>query len=418
MSDTEKYLYNCMKQRIMFLDGGMGTTIQKFKFTESDFRGTRFTEDHTKPLKGNNDLLVLTQPDAIRKIHMDYLNAGSDIIETNTFNATSISQADYDTQQYVQEINISATKLAKQACDMVMAEEEKQGKPLKKRFVAGAIGPMNKTLSISPSVEDPGYRDVSWDEVVAAYTEQIKALITGGVDILMIETIFDTLNAKAAIYAVLTVFDELKLRLPVFISGTIVDQSGRTLSGQTTEAFYCSIRHVKPFAVGLNCALGAKDMVKFLKRLSNAAECFVLAYPNAGLPNEMGEYDQPPLEFAEEVSLFAKEKLINLVGGCCGTSTEYIRALSQSMTSFPPRGIKKQTRLMRLSGLEPLAITPQLNFVNVGERCNIAGSLRFKRLIKNNDFTSAVSVAARQVENGAQIIDINMDDGLIDGIKA
>eukprot|EP00484_Ammonia_sp_Unknown_P030342 CAMPEP_0197032868 /NCGR_PEP_ID=MMETSP1384-20130603/11421_1 /TAXON_ID=29189 /ORGANISM="Ammonia sp." /LENGTH=1402 /DNA_ID=CAMNT_0042462583 /DNA_START=117 /DNA_END=4325 /DNA_ORIENTATION=- len=421
MNDCEQYLYDNMKQRIMFLDGGMGTTIQKFKFNEEDFRGDRFKE-HAKPLKGDNDLLVLTRPDAIRQIHIDYLLAGSDIIETNTFNATSISQSDYDTQEHVKEINIEAARLAKEACDVVMQREKEQGLPLRRRFVAGAIGPTNKTLSISPSVEDPGYRDITWDEVVNAYCEQIHALMEGGVDILMIETIFDTLNAKAAIYAVLSVFEQRNVRLPVFISGTIVDQSGRTLSGQTTEAFYAAIRHIRPFAVGLNCALGAKDMLSFLKRLANTAECFVLAYPNAGLPNEMGEYDQPPNEFALEVSCFAKERLINLVGGCCGTSTPYIKALSEVMANYQPRMIPKyeqtRDRVMKLCGLECLTVTKELGFVNVGERCNIAGSARFRKLIKNNDFTEAVAVALKQVESGAQIIDINMDDGLVDGVKA
>eukprot|EP00485_Elphidium_margaritaceum_P001558 CAMPEP_0202687622 /NCGR_PEP_ID=MMETSP1385-20130828/3278_1 /ASSEMBLY_ACC=CAM_ASM_000861 /TAXON_ID=933848 /ORGANISM="Elphidium margaritaceum" /LENGTH=1417 /DNA_ID=CAMNT_0049342449 /DNA_START=17 /DNA_END=4270 /DNA_ORIENTATION=+ len=421
LNEVERYLHEIMQQRILFLDGGMGTTIQQFKFNEEDFRGDRFKE-HAKPLKGDNDLLVLTRPDAIRQIHVDYLKAGSDIIETNTFNATSISQSDYDLQAHVREINVVATKLAKEACELVMEQEKQQGLPLKRRFVAGAIGPTNKTLSISPSVEDPGYRDITWNDVVEAYREQIEALMDGGVDILMIETIFDTLNAKAAIYAVLDVFEARKVRLPVFISGTIVDQSGRTLSGQTTEAFYAAIRHVRPFAVGLNCALGAKDMFKFLQRLSVTAECYILAYPNAGLPNEMGEYDQPPVEFAQEVSIFAEHSLINLVGGCCGTSTNYIAELSKIMASYAPRPLPRyqrdKHRVMKLCGLEPLNVTKSLGFVNVGERCNIAGSARFRKLIKDNDFTSAVAVALKQVESGAQVLDINVDDGLVDGVKA
>lgn len=422
MTDIEKSLYKTLTERIMYLDGAMGTTIQQYKLTEEMYRGEQFKK-HKHSLKGNNDILVLTQPNIIKEIYLNYLKSGSDIIETNTFNATKISQSDYETEEYVIQINKEAVRLAKEA----IQEMEKLEPNGPKRYVAGAIGPTNKTLSISPSVEDPGYRDITWKEVVDCYKEQVEALIDAKCDILMVETIFDTLNAKAALYAIMNTFDEKNIKLPVFISGTIVDNSGRTLSGQTTEAFYTSIKHIKPFAVGLNCALGAKDMIPFLKRLSNVADCFILAYPNAGLPNEMGEYDQNPEQFSEAVSVFLKNKLVNLVGGCCGTTKEHIFTLQKLVKNnkelnipriLPEYWKKKYGKTMILSGLEQFKITKNINFVNIGERCNIAGSARFRRLIKDNKFSEAIAVALKQVENGAQILDINMDEGLIDGNKA
>jgi 5-methyltetrahydrofolate--homocysteine methyltransferase len=404
---------NILSKRILVLDGAMGTMIQRYKFTEEDFRGERF-KDHPSDLKGNNDLLVLTQPNAIKDIHRKYLEAGADIIETNTFNGTSISQADYKTENIVYELNFEAARLAKEAAD-----EFTKLTPDKPRFVAGALGPTNKTLSLSPDVNDPGFRAITFDEVKAAYYEQTKGLVDGGADIILIETIFDTLNAKAAIYAVEEYFEDNNIALPIMISGTIVDQSGRTLSGQITEAFLISISHVKNIvSVGLNCSLGPIQMRPFLQELSNKANLFVSVYPNAGLPNEFGEYDESPEAMAKVLKEFGDEGFFNIVGGCCGTTPDHIKAFAEIAQEIKPRIIPEINPYLRLSGLEPLILRPDTNFVNIGERTNVTGSKKFARLIKENNYEEALSVARQQVENGAQIIDINMDEGMIDSEAA
>lgn len=404
---------NILSKRILVLDGAMGTMIQRYKFTEEDFRGERF-KDHPSDLKGNNDLLVLTQPNAIKDIHRKYLEAGSDIIETNTFNGTSISQADYHTENIVYELNFEAARLAKEA-----AEEFTKLTPEKPRFVAGALGPTNKTLSLSPDVNDPGFRAITFDEVKKSYYEQTKGLVNGGADIILIETIFDTLNAKAAIYAVEEYFEDNNITLPIMISGTIVDQSGRTLSGQITEAFLISISHVKNIvSVGLNCSLGPIQMRPFLQELSNKADLFVSVYPNAGLPNEFGEYDESPEAMAKVLKEFGDEGFFNIVGGCCGTTPDHIKAFAEIAQEIKPRIIPEINPYLRLSGLEPLILRPDTNFINIGERTNVTGSKKFARLIKENNYEEALSVARQQVESGAQIIDINMDEAMIDSEAA
>lgn len=392
----------------MIIDGAMGTMIQRHRLQESDFRGERF-KDHAYDLKGNNDLLSITQPAIIQKIHELYLEAGADIIETNTFSSTRIAQSDYKCEHLVYELNKCSAEIAKKA-----AKEFTIKDPSKPRFVAGALGPTNRTASISPSVEDPGFRNITFDNLVEAYYEQIRGLVDGGVDILLIETIFDTLNAKAAIYAALTYFEKENKELPIFISGTITDLSGRTLSGQTTEAFYISVMHSNMMSVGLNCALGTKQMRPFIQALSTCSECYVSAYPNAGLPDEMGGYKQKPEEMAEEIREFLQDGFVNIIGGCCGTTPDHIAAIAKIASEYPPR--KKNARItdMRLSGLEPLRYTSQSNFINVGERCNVAGSIRFKKLIMNNKYDEALAVARAQVEAGAQILDVNFDEGLLD----
>lgn len=407
-------LKKILESRILMLDGAMGTMIQKFRLSDTDFRGERFA-NHPIDLKGNNDILVLTQPKIIESIHRSYLEAGSDIIETNTFNANKISQKDYGTEDLVYEINYQAAKIARKVVD-----EFTSINPSKPRFVALSIGPTNKTLSLSPDVNRPDYRAITFDELVDAYFEQIKGGVDGGCDILLIETIFDTLNAKAAIYAIEKYFEESsKPPLPLMISGTIVDQSGRTLSGQTVEAFWISISHPKNLlSVGLNCALGAKQIRPFLEDLSKIANAFVSVYPNAGLPNEFGEYDDSPKSMARSIEDFAKSGLVNIIGGCCGTTPEYIQRFAEIAKKYPPRKIPEIKPCLRLSGLEPLVITPDTNFVNIGERTNVAGSRRFAKLILSNDFEKALEIARQQVENGAQIIDINMDEGLLDSEKA
>ena len=395
------------------LDGAMGTMIQRHNLTEDDFRGERF-KNHPHDLKGNNDLLSLTQPEIIKNIHRKYLEAGADIIETNTFNSTSISQADYKMEALVYDLNFNSAKLAKEAAD----EFTKQN-PNKPRFVAGALGPLNKTLSLSPDVNDPGFRAVTFDEVVASYTEQLRGLIDGGVDILLVETVFDTLNAKAAIFAISEYTRKIGKEIPVMISGTVVDQSGRTLSGQTTEAFWISISHTKNLlSVGLNCSLGATQMRPFLKELSRVATCNVSVYPNAGLPNHFGEYDETAEMMSSTLKDFASENLFNIVGGCCGTTPEHIKAIAEMVKDFSPREIPQKDFYLSLSGLEPLVIRPETNFVNVGERTNVAGSKAFAKMILNGDYESALSVARQQVENGAQVIDINMDEGMLDSEEA
>nr|WP_216611598.1 methionine synthase [Vibrio splendidus] len=397
-----------LKQRILLIDGGMGTMIQDYKLEEQDYRGERFADWHSD-LKGNNDLLVLTQPKLIKDIHMEYLEAGADILETNTFNSTTIAMADYDMESLSEEINFTAAKLAREAADEWTAKT-----PDKPRFVAGVLGPTNRTCSISPDVNDPGYRNVSFDELVEAYSESTRALIKGGSDLILIETIFDTLNAKACAFAVESVFEEIGIKLPVMISGTITDASGRTLSGQTTEAFYNALRHVRPISFGLNCALGPDELREYVSEMSRISECNVSAHPNAGLPNAFGEYDLSPEEMAEHVKEWAESGFLNLIGGCCGTTPEHIRQMADVVEGVTPRQLPDLPVSCRLSGLEPLTIAKESLFVNVGERTNVTGSARFKRLIKEELYDEALSVAREQVENGAQIIDINMDEGMLD----
>ncbi|EPT8343176.1 methionine synthase [Vibrio vulnificus] len=397
-----------LKQRILLIDGGMGTMIQGHKLQEQDYRGERFADWHSD-LKGNNDLLVLTQPQLIKEIHHAYLEAGADILETNTFNATTIAMADYDMESLSEEINFAAARLAREAADEWTAQN-----PAKPRYVAGVLGPTNRTCSISPDVNDPGYRNVSFDELVEAYSESTRALIRGGSDLILIETIFDTLNAKACAFAVDSVFEELGFALPVMISGTITDASGRTLSGQTTEAFYNSLRHVRPISFGLNCALGPDELRPYVEELSRISETFVSTHPNAGLPNAFGEYDLSPEEMAEHVKEWAQSGFLNLIGGCCGTTPEHIRHMAMAVEGVSPRVLPEIPVACRLSGLEPLTIAKDTLFVNVGERTNVTGSARFKRLIKEELYDEALDVAREQVENGAQIIDINMDEGMLD----
>ncbi|HSE07327.1 MAG TPA: methionine synthase [Nocardioidaceae bacterium] len=410
--DVTDELTAALRDRILVLDGAMGTMIQRHRLEESDYRGDRFA-DWPSDLKGNNDLLSLTSPDLVRAIHEEYLHAGADIVETNTFNAQRISLADYGMQELAYEMNLASAQLARAACDAVT-----QQTPESPRYVAGALGPTNRTASISPDVNDPGKRNITFDELVVAYLEQARGLVDGGSDLLLIETIFDTLNAKAAIFALETLFEERGRRWPVVVSGTITDASGRTLSGQVTEAFWNSIRHARPIAVGLNCALGAKEMRPYLAELSRIADCFVSAYPNAGLPNAFGEYDEAAEETAAVVGEFAASGMVNLVGGCCGTTPEHVAAVAAAVEGKPPRLPAEVETACRLSGLEPLNITEESLFVNVGERTNITGSARFRRLIKEGDYASALAVARQQVEAGAQIIDINMDEGMIDGVEA
>ncbi len=407
-----KSLHALAKERILVLDGAMGTMIQAYGFTEDDFRGERFA-DHDLDLKGNNDLLSLTQPAAIREIHMAYLEAGADIIETNTFSSTAIAQADYAMEGAVREINHESAVIACSARD-----EYEAAHPGEIRFVAGGLGPTNRTASISPDVNDPGFRAVSFDELRASYREATSGLIAGGADLLLIETIFDTLNAKAAIFGIEEAFEEAGERLPVMISGTITDLSGRTLSGQTAQAFWYSVRHAVPFSIGLNCALGAKEMREHIATLSGLADTLVCAYPNAGLPNEFGLYDESPEFMASLLLEFASSGLVNIVGGCCGTTPEHIRAIAQAVKGVAPRKIAEPEHDLRLSGLEPFTLTRQTNFVNIGERANVTGSARFKRLVMEGDYEAALDVARLQVENGAQIIDINMDEGMLDSQKA
>ncbi len=409
---VKKDIRELLKERILVLDGAMGTMIQQYQLEEKDYRGERFADYHTD-IKGNNDLLSITRPDVIENIHKAYLEAGADIIETNTFNGTSISQADYDMQDLAYEINREAAKIARKAAD-----ECTESNPQKPRYVAGAIGPTNKTASISPDVNNPGYRGVTFDELADAYYEQVTGLLDGGAELLLVETIFDTLNAKAALFAIDRLFDERGIELPIMISGTITDASGRTLSGQTAEAFWISISHMPLLSVGLNCALGAKEMRPHIEALSNIADCFVSAYPNAGLPNEFGEYDQGAEEMREYLRDFASSGFVNIIGGCCGTTPKHIKAMSEAVQGVPPREIPEQPGYTMLSGLEPLIIRPETNFVNVGERTNVTGSRKFARLIKSNDYDAALSVAQHQVEGGAQIIDVNMDEGLLDSKEA
>lgn len=405
-------LYKLLSERILFLDGAMGTMIQRHKLSESDYRGERF-KDFPHDLQGNNDLLSLTQPEIIREIHMAYLKAGSDIIETNTFNANAISMADYHMQDLVYELNLQSAKLAASA-----AEEMTKSNPDRRRFVAGAIGPTNRTASMSQDVNDPGSRGITFSELVDVYTEQIRGLADGGVDLLLVETIFDTLNAKAALYAIDAFLEKSGKELPIIISGTITDASGRTLSGQTTESFWISVKHAKPLAIGLNCALGAEEMRPYIAELSRIADCFVSCYPNAGLPNEFAEYDQQPDQMASLVKDFVDSGFINILGGCCGTTPDHIHAMYNMAKDLPARKRPELPPRSSYSGLEPLYIDDDSIFVNVGERTNITGSAKFEKLIKNAQYDEALSVAKQQVESGAQMIDINMDEAMIDSKAA
>ncbi|MFG0453138.1 methionine synthase [Shewanella sp. yb_14] len=409
-SQTELKLKQTLEERILILDGAMGTMIQDYKLEEADYRGERFKDWHCD-VKGNNDLLVLTQSEIIKTIHREYLLAGADIIETNTFNATTIAMADYEMQSLAAEINYQGARIAREVADEVAATS---GIP---RYVAGVLGPTNRTCSISPDVNDPGFRNIHFDDLVLAYSESTEALIAGGADIILVETIFDTLNAKAALFAIENVFEKLDQRLPVMISGTITDASGRTLTGQTTEAFYHSLRHIKPLSIGLNCALGPKELRPYVEELSRISECFVSAHPNAGLPNEFGGYDETPAEMASVIGPWAEEGLLNIVGGCCGTTPAHIKAISEAVSLHAPRPLPELPVACRLSGLEPLTIDASSLFVNVGERTNVTGSARFLKLIKEGQYETALEVARDQVENGAQIIDINMDEGMLDGVE-
>ncbi|MDH3751791.1 MAG: methionine synthase, partial [Gammaproteobacteria bacterium] len=404
-------LMQSLDERIMLLDGAMGTMIQGYGLNEDQYRGERF-RDWASDLKGNNDLLSVTRPAVIQDIHRQFLDAGADIIETNTFNSNAPSMSDYGMEDLVAELNLAAARLARECAD---AHAARVGSP---RYVAGILGPTNRTASISPDVNDPGFRNIRFAELAATYEEATSALLQGGVDFLMIETIFDTLNAKAAIFAVKRSFAKHGLSVPVMISGTITDASGRTLSGQTCEAFWHSVRHAEPFMIGLNCALGATDLRPYVAELSRIADTRVCAHPNAGLPNEFGEYDETPADMADVIGEFAESGFVNVVGGCCGTRPDHIRALKGVITGGAPRVIPDVPARCRLSGLEPLNIGADDLFVNVGERCNVTGSAVFRRLVEADDYAAAVQVARTQVENGAQIIDVNMDEGMLDSEKA
>ncbi|XP_056222461.1 methionine synthase [Seriola aureovittata] len=409
----ESELRAVLQQRIMVLDGGMGTMIQQHKLEEEHFRGDEFKE-HPLSLKGNNDLLSITQPDIIYKIHKEYLQAGADIIETNTFSSTSIAQADYGLEHMAYRLNRVSAELARRAADEITKQTGC------KRYVAGAVGPTNKTLSVSPSVERPDFRNIKFDELVEAYTEQVRGLLDGGADILLVETIFDTANAKAALFAIDLLFESSYERKPIFISGTIVDRSGRTLSGQTGEAFVVSVSHAKPLCIGLNCALGATEMRPFIEAIGKSTTAFIICYPNAGLPNTFGDYDETPEVTASSLKEFARDGLVNIVGGCCGTTPGHIRAIHEAVRNCKPRAPAADIYqdYLLLSGLEPFRIGPYTNFVNIGERCNVAGSRKFAKLIMAGNYEEALSIAKAQVEMGAQVLDLNMDEGMLEGPTA
>ena len=401
-----------LPQRILILDGGMGTMIQSYHLSEHDYRGARFADYH-RDIKGNNDLLCITRPQVIKEIQSAYLDAGADILETNSFNATRISMADYGMQTLSHELNIASARVAREVADAATKTN-----PAKPRFVAGVLGPTSRTCSISPDVNDPSARNVTFDELVTNYHESIDGLLRGGADLILIETIFDTLNAKAAVYAVKTYFDAVGFELPIMISGTITDASGRTLSGQTTEAFYNSLAHTKALSIGLNCALGAKELRPYVEEMSRVANCFVSAHPNAGLPNAFGQYDETPEQMREVIVDFARSGFLNIVGGCCGTTPAHIKAIADAVADIAPRAIPDIKPALRLSGLEPFNVTQESLFVNVGERCNVTGSAKFKRLIIDGKYNDALQVALDQVQNGAQVIDINMDEGMLDAHAA
>lgn len=410
-AEIERSLRQAARERILVLDGAMGTQIQDLKLSEADFRGERF-KGFNHDLKGNNDIIALTQPEALRDIHLAYFRAGADIVETNTFSGTSIAQADYGMEAYVYELNVECSRIARDAAAIAQKEDGRR------RYVAGAIGPTNRTLSISPDVNNPGFRAVTFDQVRDSYAEQVRGLIDGGSELLLIETIFDTLNAKAAIVAIEQVYREKGIRLPVMISGTITDLSGRTLSGQTVEAFWNAVRHAAPLTVGLNCALGAREMRAHIKDMSRVADTLICAYPNAGLPNEFGLYDERPEATAKMLAEFADAGFVNVVGGCCGTTPGHIQAIAEAVAGKTPRQIPETKPYLRLAGLEPFTLDETIPFVNVGERTNVTGSAKFRKLITNGDYAAALDVARDQVANGAQVIDINMDEGLLDSEKA
>jgi 5-methyltetrahydrofolate--homocysteine methyltransferase len=401
-----------LQNRILVLDGAMGTMIQRYNLTDADYRGERF-KDWSHDLKGNNDLLSITKPQVIKEIHAAYLEAGADIIETNSFSGTWIAMADYGMESLAYELNYESARIAREVADEFTARE-----PHKPRFVAGSIGPTNRTASLSPDVNNPGYRAITFDQLVDAYYEQVRGLVEGGSDVLLVETIFDTLNAKAALFAIDKYNKEFGSEVPIMVSGTITDASGRTLSGQTTEAFLTSVSHLPLLSVGLNCALGADLMRPYVQTLANQSPFFTSAHPNAGLPNEMGEYDQSPAQMASIIEGFLQDNFINIIGGCCGTSPDHISAIAQVAAKYQPRPLPTLEKLLRLSGLEPLKVTKETNFLNIGERCNVTGSKKFARLIRENKDEEALSVAREQVENGAQVLDINMDEGMIDGVQA
>ena len=401
-------LGSLVRERILILDGAMGTMIQQYNLTEGDFRGERFSQIPGQ-MKGNNDLLCLTRPDVIQDIHRKYLAAGADIIETNTFSSTRVSMADYHVQDYVREMNLAAVRLARK-----VADEFTSLTPDKPRFVAGSVGPTNKTCSMSPDVNNPAFRALSYDELADAYREQMEALLEGGVDALLIETIFDTLNAKAAIFAAGQAMETVGVHVPLMLSVTVSDIGGRTLSGQTLDAFLASVQHADIFSVGLNCSFGARQLKPFLKQLAARAPYYISAYPNAGLPNSLGTYDQTPADMAHEVKEYIHEGLVNIIGGCCGTTDAYIAEYSSLIAGATPHQPVPRPENLWLSGLELLEVKPENNFVNVGERCNVAGSRKFLRLINEKKYDEALSIARQQVEDGAQVIDINMDDGLLD----
>src|SRR5437868_11704188 len=410
VSPKRTALLAAARERILVLDGAMGTMIQGLEYDEAAFRGQRFKDFH-RDVRGNNDLLILTQPNAIEDIHADYLRAGADIVATNTFSSTAIAQADYDMSDLAYELNREGARLARAAAARVTTED---GRP---RFVAGAIGPTNRTASISPDVSSPGYRAVTFDDLRKAYGEQVNGLLDGGADLLLVETIFDTLNAKAALYAIAEITEAHGIDVPVMISGTITDKSGRLLSGQLPEAFWNSVRHAKPITIGFNCALGAEELRAHIADIGRVADVLVCAYPNAGLPNEFGQYDERPEYMARLIGEFAADGLVNIVGGCCGTTPDHIAAIAAAVAPHKPRTVPVIEPRLRLSGLEPFALTPAIPFVNVGERTNVTGSARFRKLITAGDYAAALQVARDQVENGAQIIDVNMDEGLIDSAK-
>lgn len=406
-----KTIQQLIRERILVLDGAMGTMIQQYNLSEADFRGERF-KDIPGQLKGNNDLLCLTRPEVIEDIHRKYLVAGADIIETNSFNATSVSMADYHVQAYCREINLAAARLARR-----MADEFTALNPEKPRFVAGSVGPTNKTCSMSPDVNNPAFRALTFDELQAAYCEQMEALLEGGVDALLIETIFDTLNAKAAIRAAELSMEKIGRKVPLMLSVTVSDIAGRTLSGQTLDAFLASVEHADLFSVGLNCSFGARQLKPFLEQLASRAPYYISAYPNAGLPNSLGQYDQTPEDMAAEVKEYIEEGLVNIIGGCCGTTEQYIAKYQDLIQGVQPRVPVKKHAHLWLSGLELLEVSPEINFVNVGERCNVAGSRKFLRLINEKKYDEALSIARKQVEDGALVIDVNMDDGLLDAAQ-
>jgi 5-methyltetrahydrofolate--homocysteine methyltransferase len=405
-------LTEALESRILILDGAMGTMVQTYGLGEADFRGRRFA-DHPVSLKGNNDLLSLTRPDIVREIHLSYLEAGADLISTNTFNANRISQADYQCEQAVYEMNVEAARIARAAADDVQERD-----PARPRYVVGSLGPTNRTASISPDVSDPAFRNITFAELADAYEEQARGLLDGGVDLLLVETVFDTLNARAALFGIQRHLEDSGSGVPLMVSGTITDASGRTLSGQTPEAFYNSVRHANLFSVGLNCALGARELRPHIEEISRVAETSVSCYPNAGLPNELGAYDQTPQEFAEVMREFAESGFVNLAGGCCGTTPDHIRALGKALSGLPPRRVPEIPVRCRLSCLEPVTIGPDSLFVNVGERTNVTGSARFRELIREGDFETALEVARQQVDSGAQLLDVNMDEGLLDSVEA